>query len=118
MTPQKSLQSLREPLAGNTKKQRTEGASMKTQKPDFELMSEKLREEIRAAVHNGDLLFVPSPEVRAEAIRFIKPRSQALTFVNIDHGSGRGQQGDGKMIGIGMAKALVDHIREASYPVT
>lgn len=89
---------------------------MKAKKPDFELMSDQLREEIRASVHNGDLLFVPSPEVRPEAIRFIKPRSEALTFVNIDHGSGNGRQGDGKMIGIGMSPKLVEHIRETSGP--
>jgi hypothetical protein len=88
---------------------------MKAKTPDFELMSEQLRKEIRAAVHNGDLLFVPSPEVRSEAIRFIKPRSEALTFVNIDHGSGNGRQGDGKMIGIGMSPKLVDHIRETGF---
>lgn len=83
---------------------------MSLKKSDFELMSEQLRKEIIASIRKGDLLFVPSPEVRSEAIRFIKPRSETLTFVQIDdHGNGR--HGEGRMSGIGMARSFVDHIR-------
>lgn len=75
-------------------------------------MSEQLREELRASVLNGDLLFMPSPEVRSEAVRFIRPRSDTLTFVSIEHGSGL--HGDGRMKGIGVAKSFVDYIRETT----
>lgn len=83
---------------------------MRAEKFDYDYMSDQLRSEIRESVRNGELLFMPSPEVRSEAVRSIRPRSTGLTYVKIDDGSGTGQPGDGKMLGIGMAKVMVDHI--------
>jgi hypothetical protein len=86
---------------------------MPAKKSDFDLMSDQLREEIVASVRKGDLLFMPSSEVRREAVRFIRPRSETLTFVKIDdHGNGR--DGEGRMSGIGMSPVLVDRIRSSS----
>lgn len=85
---------------------------MPAMKSDFDLMSEQLRKEIVDSVRKGDLLFMPSPEVRREAVRFIRPRSETLTFVKFEHGNGR--HGDGEMSGIGMSPVLVDHIRSSS----
>lgn len=71
-------------------------------------MSEQLRNEVFEAVRNGDTMFLPSEEVRAEAMRFVRPRSLSLTSIKIDHGSGMGRNGDGRLIGVGISPTLMD----------